>query len=503
MPTKPESFSNTKRSVTGLDRWLAGRGLERNPFERWNAEHDQDLPKYFVDIGGFDELLSLTEPCVVFAQRGCGKTAQRQMLAAHCRPLKRDSLRLAIAYTYNGFEQAIGSANGDTKQILPIHHVSALLHLGLSALASEASQDTEVQSALRGPNAASRLAAYATRFAPHLSVASATGPSSALDQLGSLALLQGFTKLIRDAGLELCVVFLDGLDEFPLTADDPTQAVMFLAPLLGTLPLIECPGLAFKFFLPQELEPALRVCGWFRVDRLRVFRITWNESNLLALIRQRLTHFSQRVPPYEGLGQLCEDELAQVIDSELVALAEGSPRTALILANMLVQRHGQQSNPPDLITLRTWEQVKAEWQTRRDDFVVERRSPDAQPKAAEPVSPVVPPASGYPALEVDEEKHLIRLGERDITAEIGAQEYHVLVCLYRYQDRVCSKDLLVEKAWSEAARAGVTDQAIAASIARLRRTLGQSSPEKGYIETVRGHGYRLHPEGFETSKPVN
>ena len=508
--SKLKSPSNVKMPPASLDRWLAERGLQGNPFERWNAEHDQDLPNYFVDIGGFDELLRLTEPCIVFAKRGCGKTAQRQMLAAHCRPLKRDSQRLAVVYTYSGFEQALGGANDDVGRMRPIHHVSALLNLGLSALEDEVSQDTEVQSALTGPDAASRLEAYAARFAPHLSVASATGPSSALDKLGSLALLQGFTQLIRDAGLESCVVFLDGLDEFPLTADDPAQAVAFLAPLLGTLSLIECPGLAFKFFLPQELEPTLRVCGWFRVDRLHIFRIAWNESSLLALIKQRLIHFSQRKPPYEDLGQLCEDELAQVINSELVALAEGSPRAALILANMLVQSHCQQSGPPDLITLKTWKQVKARWQVRRNDFVMKGRGPDVQPKAAEPVPAPVSAAPVYPVLHVDEEKRLIWLGERDITSEIrGLQDYRVLVCLYRHQDRICTKDLLAEKAWPEAEKKeGVSDEAIAASIARLRKVLRRLALNREYIETVRGKrrpegGYRLHPEGFETPEPVN
>ena len=290
---KRKSF-NTKQPETLLDRWLARRGLRGNPFERWNAEHDQDLPNYFVDLGGFDDLLRLTEPCVVFAKRGCGKTAQRQMLAAHCRPLKRDSQRLAIAYTYSGFEQAVGGANDDIGRLRPIHHVRALLHLGLSALVNEASHDSEVRSALTGPDVASRLAAYIARFALHLADDSTAGVSSALDNLSSLELLQGFADLVKDVGLASCVVLVDGLDEFPLAADDPAQAVAFLAPLLGTLSLIECPGLAFKFFLPQELEAALRACRWFRVDRLHLFRIAWNEINVLHLIKRRLTHSSRR-----------------------------------------------------------------------------------------------------------------------------------------------------------------------------------------------------------------
>src|SRR3990172_8197339 len=97
---------------TPLERWLNRRGLRQNPFEAPNAGQDVNLPKYFVDVGRFDELLRLTDPCVVFARRGCGKTAHRQMLAAECRPSKRDNTRLAIIFSYSGFEQVFNRASG-------------------------------------------------------------------------------------------------------------------------------------------------------------------------------------------------------------------------------------------------------------------------------------------------------------------------------------------------------------------------------------------------------
>jgi len=507
--TQPESSPNAEQAETRLVWWLARRGLRANPFERWNAEHDQDLPSYFVDIGGFDELFRLAEPCVVFAQRGCGKTAQRQMVAAHCRPVKRDSPRLAVAYTYSGFERAIKSANDDIERTRPIHHVSALLYLGLTALADESAQDSEVQSALTSPEVASRLAAYVGRFAPHLVDTPTDGMPSALDSFGSLDLLRGFSELVKGAGLESCVVLVDGLDEFPLTAGDPARAVAFLASLLGTLSLIECPGWAFKFFLPQGLEPTLRACRWFRADRLHISRIAWTKSNLSDLLKQRLTYFSHREPPYEDLAQLCEDKLAQVINEELTALAHGLPRAALILADMLLESHCQQPRPPELIALETWEQVKEKWRDHRVDFVTEERSPDAQlPKAAEPIPSPALGESDHPVLRIEERKGLVWLGEREIRSKINPKDYSVLVCLYRHKSVVCSKDLIAQEAWPEEETEGISDQTIAASIARLRKVLRQLAPDKDYIETVRGKrrtegGYRLHPEGFETFKPVN
>jgi len=486
---------------TALDRWLDRRNLRENPFAAWNAEQDLDLPGYFVDMGQFDELLRRTEPCIVFAGRGCGKTAQRQMLAAQCRPLQPDSPWLAVVYTYAGFEQALAAAGNDVTRIQVAHHVAALLRQGLTALEEEAKRDPKVRTALTHPSAASRLNAYLERYAPHLVAHSSPGAASNLDGLTTVELIQGLVDLIKAASLDLGIVLVDGLDEFLLTATDSAQMGALLAPLLGTLPLIECPDLAFKFFLPHEIEPILRDRPWFRPDRLRIFRISWQESDLQNLIGQRLTYFSKKGDrAYARLGQLCQDELADRIDEELAELAGGLPRGALILADTLLRVHCEQPGPPERIAPEIWEAVKARWPALRAEMLETQPSgplPEqvsAAEKAQPPLRPE-PSLSEWPALVVDEKAGCVWLGEHEITQEVRAQDFRVLACLYRNQNAVCSKDLLVEQAWPDAL-GGVSDQAIAASIARLRRNLGQSSPYKGYIETVTGRGYRLHPKGF-------
>jgi DNA-binding winged helix-turn-helix (wHTH) protein len=495
-----EPLFTTNQFETNLNRWLGRKGLLANPFERWNAEHDQDLPNYFVDIGSFDDLLNQTEPCLVLAKRGCGKTAQRQMLAAYYRPQKPDSSRLAVSYTYAGFEQVLAQVNDDVSQVRAIHHISVILQFGVTALVEETSRDLAIQRALSTPEVKPRWEVYVARFAPHLTTTPTTEISSTLDNLGSLTLLQGFARLIKDAGLEAGVVLVDGLDEFPLTAGDPAQIATFLESLLGTLSLIECPGLAFKFLLPQEVEPILRTRDWFRPDRLHFFRLAWKQQALLDLLNQRLTYFSQRHPPYEGLAQLCEDELAQVINNELVTLAEGLPRAALLLAGTLLQYHCEQLNPPERIPLKTWERVKTNWPTLRGNFAmeVEEQSTLAQLEETGLVATSASFESDSPALRVEEEKGLVWLGENDITNEIGLKEYRVLACLYRHRDGLCTKDTLVQEAWPEDEEGGITDQAITQSIKRLRQILRQFSPKNiEYIETIRGRGYRLHPDGLK------
>jgi len=519
-------------SEARLISWLDQLGLWGNPFAVWNAERETNLPGYFVDVGQFDELLRWTEPCVLFAGRGCGKTAQRQMLVAQCRPARPDSARLAVSYAYTGFEQAYMAADNDVMRLRPHHHVAALLRQSLVALVDAARGDSRLESVLQRADVAARLTAYATRYAPHLAfIASgartpashspvADGPAPiaetssltvetqtawapVLDKLSASEQLAGFVALAKACGLDSAVILTDGLDEFPLTAADPHQLAAFLAPLLGTLALIECPGVAFKFFLPSEMEPVLRGQPWFRPDRLRVLHIAWDDEALRALISQRLAFFSKSGGrTYSQLGELCSAELGDRVDRELVRLAGGQPRSALALADMLLRRHCFPANPPRLIAHETWQAVQVGWSALAADFQSPQHptpagSASEERKGEQSLSASNRPAVDLPILEVDEKAGRVRLGQRDITAEVRARDYRVLTSLHRRRAAVCDKELLIEEAWPDAEKGeGVTDQAIAAAIARLRKNLGQRTPERGYIETVKGRGYRLHPEGF-------
>jgi len=487
----------TNDSNSRLNQWLKRHGLRRNPFGARNSEGDSDLPGYFVDVEHFDDLLRSEQPCIVFARRGCGKTAHRQMLAAQCLPTNASSDRLAVHYTYPGFEHTLASVEDGLTRLRPISHVAAILHQGLLALTSAARQAPAVQAALRSPELAPRLAAFQGKFAPHL-LAGASEPV-VLAGLPASELLDAFATLIRECGLQRMLVLVDGLDEFPLTARRPERMVTFLAHLLGTLPLLERPGVAFRFFLPQDLEPALRMQAWFRPDRMTIFRINWTEAHLRSMIGQRLTFFSDRGDrAYQQLGQLCSPDLAGRIDDELARLAERLPRAALVLADLLLRAHCETPDPAEQIAPETWNEVRSQWATLRADFLEADEAVDPAPK---PAASVIPPGAGdarisRPPLTLDAATGRVQLGEREITSEINAQDFQVLACLFKNRGSICSKDLLVKEAWPDAKDGGVSDQAIAASIARLRKNLGHTSPQSGYIETVTGRGYRLHSQGF-------
>lgn len=206
--TDHSAFDGNK-SLTNINCWLAAKGLAHNPFERWSADHDQDLPYYFVDVvGAFDELRRHTTPSIIFARHGCGKTAQRQMLAAHYRPANLQSRWLSVPYTYAGFERVLASADYDLSRVQSSHHVAALLRLGLIALDREAHHDDVVGKALASPDIAAKWAAYTSRFAPHLFAGSS--PNDGVDPLADMSsseMLEGYVELIHAAGLDGCAIW--------------------------------------------------------------------------------------------------------------------------------------------------------------------------------------------------------------------------------------------------------------------------------------------------------
>jgi hypothetical protein len=490
----------TNVSESNFSRWLERIGLLANPFDRWNADSDADLPNYYIDNGKFDEFFQLKSPGIMFAKKGCGKTAQKQMIAAHCRPLANDSKQLAISYTYQGFERVLESVNHDLNQIHSRHHVHALLYLGVIALTEVAQKDTKIRNLLDSKTVNSRWHEYNRFFGSHWINSPGIAPSS-ISGLSSVELLQDFFVLLTDLGFNRCIVLVDGVDEFPSTTTRQ-HAITFLAPLLGTLAIIECPGFSFKFFLPAELESLITSSTWFRPDRVRIIHVAWKEKELLQLITQRLIHFSRRGHKYSDLAELCADNLRPTIDQELVTLSGELPRHLIILADKLINLHAQEINQQKLISLSTWERVKKWWE---EDYLVKGEITGELREEAtlkNRLEEAVIAGTSHPFLRVDEERGHVWLGQREVRHMIQGQVYSMLLCLYRHRGEVCNKEKIVDEVWPEVKVGNaVPDQDIAAAISRLRRILRKIAPGSQYIQTIKGKtrtegGYRLQIDGF-------
>ena len=92
------------------------------------------------------------------------------------------------------------------------------------------------------------------------------------------------------------------------------------------------------------------------------------------------------------------------------------------------------------------------------------------------------------------------LSSEDLTASLEGQElsltakeFKILELLLRHPDKVFSKANLFESVWGEEYLA--EDNALNVHISNLRAKLKNISPDKDFIDTVWGIGFRLHKEG--------
>ena len=490
----------TRQSLENrITKWVQQWGLRRNPFDRGNADLEQDLPRYFVEVDQFAALQARGEPCLVLAGRGCGKTAQRRMLAALCQPTQAGSDTLAVEYTYRGFEVALQLVHDDLTRLHVGHHVHAILHCAVAALHQDGQVRPYTQQGLQGAGKEALFAAYVTTFAPHLASSAVPGGTHNIAQLNPLTQLSAFIALLRSIGVQRLLILMDRLDEFSLTADQPANIVAFLKPLLSTLELLEMSGLALKCFAPHDIRPLLHKEKWFRPDRIHESSIVWTPAALQELITQRLASFSQSDPPrLERLSQLCAEPFEVNLDEELTLLAEGYPRAALALADRLIRTHCAAAQPARRITPAIWRQVKAEWPDLRVSVLGLPSGPEPEQTPSVPRPSAVMSPQGYPVLVVDEANRHVWLGLDDLAKEVTSQDFLVLASLFRHREQIVTKETLVAEAWP-GAKGGVSDETIAQSIARLRRTLRSDKAARGYIETIRRMGYRLHPDGFSAT----
>lgn len=101
-------------------------------------------------------------------------------------------------------------------------------------------------------------------------------------------------------------------------------------------------------------------------------------------------------------------------------------------------------------------------------------------------------SSGHGRLRMDAQAHRVWVKGTEIDPPLSPPQYHLLELLSQNQDRVVTRQEIVEHVWPETMGAGVSEQAIDALVRRLRDRLSEADPEHAYVVTVRGHGLRLN-----------
>jgi DNA-binding response OmpR family regulator len=94
------------------------------------------------------------------------------------------------------------------------------------------------------------------------------------------------------------------------------------------------------------------------------------------------------------------------------------------------------------------------------------------------------------AITIDSGRHIVKVSDEVISLTLT--EFRLLSALAAARGRVLSRNQLIDKAMGEDHI--VTDRTIDVHVTALRRKLGAA---RGYLQTVRGVGFRLVPEGEE------
>jgi DNA-binding response OmpR family regulator len=117
-------------------------------------------------------------------------------------------------------------------------------------------------------------------------------------------------------------------------------------------------------------------------------------------------------------------------------------------------------------------------------------------KQAPPASPAAPGAGAASGLSYDaDEVTVYRDGVR-LNVELTRSEASLLRCLWENRNHLTTRDDIAVSVYSDVQnREGVTNEAIDRLLGRLRQKIEPDIKTPRYIQTVRGHGYRLVPSG--------
>lgn len=475
-----------------LSRWLNRLGFSDDPFALYEADQERAyLPYLFVDRPYVHEILgnpAHPQVAFLFAGRGGGKTATREMVAYQCR--FAELRRQALAVRYYDFSLLAEQVNGDLSRLTLRHHARAIVRATLQAIVEEV---PATFFEFLEPFDRTLLMSYAAHFGDSVARLkfrqilhdepaaidwTELTPREILEMLANLVTQLGRSKEVRYQALYILV---DRVDE---TAAGVDGAMALLKPLASESSFLETPHAAFKFFLQLEVGEQLQQAVTLRPDRMCIRTIVWDATALTGLIQQRLKYFSNgRV---SRLEELCASGAKAQIMERLIQVCDHSPRTLIRLCHDLIHYHVDRTDDALL--------DRSDITDTISDFVHQLET-EAAPRSPTPLvhsalaSPAVVPKQG---LFLNEHGHVYVDGQL-LSPPLSEHEFRLLQALYRYAPEIVPNQTLLETLWPEWGQKDddppVDDQNLRKLVTRLRKRL---PGELGrYVRNVRGRGYWL------------
>ncbi len=384
--------------------WVDYFGFQRFPFDRPEAGNEEFarpdfLASCFVEPRGFERVFGQADSPVtslLFAARGTGKTACRVMMDYYCQnglarlssaQFGEPNFVLSVPHTrLDNVREAARQASDKTEsvQIAPEHHVIEIMRQAVPAfvnLIAKNSIFSKKISELSKPNFED-LSFYLVIYSAYLTnlqkdflrglgvsmppidhqIRGFTGQLDAhkkpidwepimiqqrLDA-SPMVHLERWAAFMPMVGIKSMYVLVDGVDELMESADDPQYAHALIRPVLTNLKLMDgTHHLAFKFFLPTDMESVVLSDKKFRLDRGFVIqKIEWRPEDLINILRERLS--ALRRPDYEirdrtaaGFDALCVPELRGQIELDIIEVVRGNPRRLMNFCSLMITTHCQ------------------------------------------------------------------------------------------------------------------------------------------------------------------
>lgn len=489
-----------------------------NPFSETQAEEEDNLSKYFVDLPAFYKILDMDtgkpKSSILGADRGCGKSANRKNVERWLLQGPADKSSKGkwawktpvLVIPYTDFGRLRASVSDDFSKLRPEHHVDSILWAGVAYLIDylEANWGKVRAHELNEWDLA-RLGYFLTHYSERWSGKSDSNLPESVKKAqtsteffqtcisyspraekvsigGSSGLLKNFTEVVLALGFKSVVVLVDGVDEIDITANKPELSALLLKSLIAERVLMQMNNLTFKFFLPKQVIEFLEEIPETRLgERIKSHEIIWNEQAIQKLLSLRLYAFSN--------NKL--NDLAQISSPDLIDIAN-------ILASHVA------NNPRNL--LRLAEQVLIKLEENHDASNAQNRN--RLPRITRPIldeaisfyDKHVAPNNAYVSIQsskkdtaaskwqITPDLHVSFKGKIISKEKLDPKEYQILEYFLEHPGERLERAEIGKAVWKDK-WIDKYDWVLNQTILRLRKKIGRER-----IKTVRGIGYIFNAE---------
>lgn len=365
--------------------FLATFGFIADPFASTNAADEPLIGDYFVDPPFFPAVVGdpkNPKSNVVFAPRGGGKTAQKIMIEKRSAEAKS-----FLCIAYDRFPDVKSPKSADAE-----YHLNNITRILLLAILLEVENNpssserlTDLDKKLLVALSRSLLGSLSSeKFKDALSAIKSHGDKaldlwnkyggvvialanaiSAKFGLGKVEInssgykpedetlrfrFESLVSVANRVGYSSVYILVDRVDELSITAQDAEKAFDFLNALLIDLPLLETPGVAFKFFLWDQMKEHYQDAGG-RPDRLLEYSLDWSVDDLETVLQKRLQAYSKG--KISRLDEIISKDSPYKVHKLVAYFANGSPRDMVRICKRIVDDHTKTGRYGPTIDFRT------------------------------------------------------------------------------------------------------------------------------------------------------